>query len=68
MSNITQYFIHEGLDVVGKARLLAKGELSFLVKPPNGVQMCICSNWYAQLLHDLYGNEVNFSSTIDNEL
>ena len=35
--NITQYLIHEGLDVLEKVKLLADAEISSLVKPPDGV-------------------------------
>ena len=42
--NITQYLICEGLDVVGKAALLANSEISSLVKPPDTVRLWVwCS-------------------------
>jgi hypothetical protein len=37
MSNITQYLIFEGLDVVGKMTLLADVEISSLEKLVDGV-------------------------------
>ena len=44
-SNITQYLICEGLDVVGKVALLADLETSSLVKPPDAIWMRV---WYGQ--------------------
>jgi hypothetical protein len=37
--NITQYLILEGLDAVGKTKLLADPEVSSLVETPYGVGM-----------------------------
>jgi len=36
-SNVTQYLIHEGFNVIGKVTLLADADISSLVEPPNGV-------------------------------
>jgi len=38
-NNITQYLIHEGLDVIGKGALLVDVKILSLVNPPDGVGM-----------------------------
>ena len=41
--NITQHLICEGLDVIGKASLLADSEISSLLKPLDVIQLRV---WY----------------------
>jgi hypothetical protein len=38
-SNITQYIVFEGLDVIGQTTLLDDANISSLVKPVDGVGM-----------------------------
>ena len=58
----------KGLDAVGKATLSTDAEVPSLVQPPDGVWLWVFFGRQAQLLHDLYLDEVLLAPAVYNEL